>query len=520
MQENKSKTQVVIVGAGPTGLSMAAQLQRFGVDFILLEKNPGITNLSKAIVVQARSMEIFRELGIVEEAVKRGAVTTAMHMYYQGKLMLELDLAGLGRGFSFFPFALSLEQSKTEQLLLEYIEERNAKIEWDATVEDLKQVDNGVTIYYKDGNGNDHRIDADYLVGCDGAGSWVRNHLGLSFEGSTEPKLFYVADVVIDSPVINKNGLYMHLVKKGFVLFFPMEGEGHYRIIGILPDHDQSKKEWHFSDIQESIRTEIVSPVEFKELRWFSSYKVHSRMADHFVVDRCFIAGDAAHIHTPAGGQGMNTGIQDAYNLAWKLAYKLRGEVNQQVLDTYDTERRANARHLLQTTDRMFDIMSGVNSFWNFIRLNFFPLMIRLLTKSEWVRKRMFPMLGQLNIAYPDSFLSASGTSIGKVKAGMRLPYFIIENGKDIHSYLEKPEFKLLFVGDDASSVNAKWNSAKIRLSHGFVHIKQVPEELFGKASNFYIFLRPDNHVSWIGKEFSSCLEHVEGISNLRILSL
>ena len=366
---------------------MAAQLLRYKIDFIILEKSAGITSLSKAIVVQARTLEIFRELGIADEALKRGQETTHMNLFYKGQKKVDIDLAGLGEGLSEFAFALSLEQSKTEKLLAEHLTEKGKQVQWGATLTRFEQHNDGVTVYYTDASGTEQQVQASYIVGCDGAGSVVRHQLNLPFEGSTEPKLFYVADVVLNSAVINGNTLYMYMIKKGFILFFPMEGKGHYRIVGILPDHDSNVDAYKFSDIEPVIKREIISPVEFETLRWFSTYKVHSRKANAFMHNRCFIAGDAAHIHTPAGGQGMNTGIQDAYNLAWKLAYTIRGEVNNEVLKSYDTERSANAKRLLQTTDRMFDIMSGVNRFWNFIRLSFFPPFLNLLSKSNFAKK-------------------------------------------------------------------------------------------------------------------------------------
>src|ERR1700758_2930054 len=169
-----------------------------------------------------------------------------------------------------------------------------------------------------------------------------------------------------------------------------MEGKGHYRIVGILPEAKETDKEFKFTDIENNIKQQIGCPVDFEEVNWFSSYKVHSRKANCFENGRCYIAGDAAHIHTPAGGQGMNTGIQDAYNLAWKITTTLKREVNPEVLKTYDSERTENARHLLKTTDRMFDIMSGATPFWNFVRLNFFPPLLKWITKARFLQKRLF----------------------------------------------------------------------------------------------------------------------------------
>ncbi|MDB5255830.1 MAG: Pentachlorophenol monooxygenase [Chitinophagaceae bacterium] len=503
------KTQVVIAGAGPTGLSLAAQLIRHNVDFILIEKNEKTTELSKAVVVQARTLEIFQELGLSEEALQRGQVTTGMRLFYQGKQKVSLDLAGLGKGISEFTFALSLEQSKTEKLLAEYVTAHGKTIHWKSEFTRFEQKADGVTVFYKNEQGNEQQINADYLVGCDGAGSPVRHQLNLSFEGSTEPKLFYVADVLLKSPVINVNALHMYLIKKGFVLFFPMEGSGHYRIVGILPQGNTDKV-YQFSDIAPLIKESIISPVTFEELRWFSTYKVHSRKAGAFMKDRCFIAGDAAHIHTPAGGQGMNTGIQDTYNLAWKIAYTLRGETKSSLLKTYDTERSENAKHLLQTTDRIFDIMSGVNPFWNFIRLNLFPLFFKVIANSPLAKRVVFPLLSQTDIAYPNSLLTLK-SHIGKVKSGDRMHYFVFSNGKNIFHYLSEPCFKLLYFGNKAAN-NELLQQSKIKTST--LAFTEIPVSVFGQATDFYILLRPDNHISYIGEDINQCKKILDHLAN------
>jgi 2-polyprenyl-6-methoxyphenol hydroxylase-like FAD-dependent oxidoreductase len=504
------QTQVVIVGAGPTGLSMAAQLLRYDIDFLIIEKNEKTTHLSKALVVQARTLEIFQELGLAEKAINEGQITTALNLFYKGKQRAAINIAGLGEGLSPFPYALSLEQSKTEKLLVDHLSANGKKIQWKAEFTHFEQNENGVTVYYKDSAGQEQIIKATYLIGCDGAGSLIRHQLGLSFEGDTVPKIFYVADVKLNSSVINKNELIMFMIKKGFILFFPMEGKGHYRIVGILPETENIDEGFKFNDIENFIKEQINVPVDFEEVRWFSSYKVHSRKANSFENGRCYIAGDAAHIHTPAGGQGMNTGIQDAYNLAWKIAYTIRGEVNTNVLKTYGIERMENAKHLLQTTDRMFDIMAGTNAFWNFIRLSFFPRIIGLVIKNPTVKKRIFPLISQTGISYPHSYLTAE-SSIGKIKAGMRMPYFIFSDGKQIFDYLAEPAFKILFFGDSDTNSSQQLNGVKIKtVAYAF---KEIPAFLFGTGTSFYILLRPDNHISYIGKDLNKCREVLNKIS-------
>ena len=502
------KTQVVIIGAGPTGLSMAAQLLRYNTDFIILEKNENTTPLSKAVVVQARTLEIFREIGIAEKAIATGRITTAINLFYKGKQKTAVDLAGIGKGSSAFTFALSLEQSKTEKLLADYVLGKGKNIQWKSELMRLEQDTNGVTVHYKDAGGEEQIIKAEYLVGCDGASSVVRHQLGLSFEGDTVPKLFYVTDVTLESSVINKNELFIFLIKKGFVLFFPMEGSGHYRIIGILPEGEASAdKEVH--KIEQFIKTQIIVPIEFKEMRWFSTYKVHSRKATSFRKERCFIAGDAGHIHTPAGGQGMNTGIQDAYNLAWKIAYTTQHTANDSLLESYNTERMENARHLLQSTDRMFDVMAGTTAFFNFLRLNILPGVMSFISSNPVFNKRIFPLISQTGITYPNSVLTIK-SKIGEVKAGDRMPYFIFSDGKEIFNYLEEPVFKLLFFGSGNKSQFDDLKELRFRVATFF--FDEIPKKRFGSSTDFYILLRPDNHISYIGKNIGICLPFLKNL--------
>ncbi|HVD96774.1 MAG TPA: FAD-dependent monooxygenase [Cytophagaceae bacterium] len=500
-------TQVVIIGAGPTGLSLAAQLIRFQIDFIILDKKETTTTFSKALVIQARTLELFEELGIARKAIEEGQITTAMNMFYKGKQRAHINLSGLGEGLSPFPFALSLEQSKTEKLLADFILNNQKTIWWNTEFISVEQQPQGVTVICKTNN-EERIIQASYVVGCDGASSALRHLMGLPFEGSTDPKLFYVADIILKSPVICKSELYIYMIRRGFALFFPMQGERHYRIVGTLPDVKDPEKEIKFEDISESIRTQIISPVEFEKLQWFSAYKVHSRKADHFMNKRCFIAGDAAHIHTPAGGQGMNTGIQDAYNLAWKLAGVLRGELKENILETYDTERTGNAKHLLQSTDRMFDLMSGSNSFMNFLRLTIFPYLLSIISKNELVKKQLFPLISQTGISYPDSMLTIPGV-FGKVKAGDRIHYFKFTDGRNIFQDLTEPVFKLLFFGKTKTKLSF---SSAIKIKIKYLMYEEIPEDVFGNEKNFYLLLRPDNHISYIGKELSAAEDFLKRI--------
>jgi len=495
-----SQTQVLIVGAGPTGLSLAAQLQRYGVGFVMADKKEGVTLLSKAMVVQARSLEIFREIGLSDRAVSHGKITMALNMYHNGKRRAHLDLSQMGKGLSAFPYALSLEQSKTEKLLAGHLKSQGVDIEWQTELENCCENGAGVIATLRHSSGKMQKIRADYLVGCDGASSTVRHMAGMGFSGDTVPRIFYVADVTVCSTALSTSEMSIFLLPKGFVLFFPMEGDGHFRMIGILPDAAEAEAEnLTFDDVKRSLEGKLKIDLKYEAVHWFSHYKVHSRKADAFSKGRIFLAGDAAHIHTPAGGQGMNTGIQDAYNLAWKLAFVLNGTAASSLLDSYSVEREANARKLLRTTDAAFEYMAGTTWFSNFIRLHIFPYVAHLLEESRLANRFVFPLISEIGIAYPHSPLTVK-SRMGKVCAGDRMPYFLLPDDRDVFEIISAPGFKLLYFGKEVLP------DAPLPI----ISLTDIPERWFGNAREFYILLRPDNHISYIGHDGNAVAQFLQ----------
>jgi 2-polyprenyl-6-methoxyphenol hydroxylase-like FAD-dependent oxidoreductase len=498
-----SETQVIIIGAGPTGLMLACQLQRCNISFIILDKNQQTTHLSKAMVVHARTLEIFNELGIADKAVQIGEPARRFNMVVRGKVRGTLEIGNFGEGLSQFPFALILEQNKTEKLLSEHLIENGAQIEWGCELEHVNDLGSGVRVTYKDKQGNNQAVSGRYLVGCDGASSLVRHQLGLAFEGDTQERTFYVADVRLDSPITKGKEAYFVMIRNGFALFFAMEGDRHYRIIGTIPENETHKVQ-QFSDIKETIREQVAMPMQFLEEYWFSTYKVHSRMALDFKKGNCFLAGDAAHIHTPAGGQGMNTGLQDAYNLGWKLAYVISGKAESALLESYDQERVSNAKNLLHSTDRLFDVLAGTGILSNAFRLYLLPGILKLVTKSHWLNKRIFPTLSMIGIHYPDSPLTIKGR-VGKISSGDRMPHFTI-NGQSIYERIKAPAFKILHFGNGSHNLS----QMESKIQPQILEFKETPE-LFATESEFYIVLRPDNYIAYIGKN----LEKIKQALNL-----
>ena len=337
------KTDVLVVGAGPTGLALATQLVRYGIDLTVIDKRDGTTPYSKAIGVQARTLEIYDQIGLADDLVARGWIANKVRLIESGEIKGQIDLSEFGKGMSAFPFLLIVEQGKHEAMLYDHIRSNGRDINWQTELVKLSQTEEGVTADVKNASGDLETIEAKYVVGCDGAHSLVRHTLGIDFGGSTFERIFYVADVDIDW-AYEHDALHVNLGENTLTAFFPMVGEKRWRIVGTFPEGEKTEDgNILFDAIEKQVTADTKLKFDITNVNWFSTYKVHSRHVNKFSEGRCFLAGDSAHIHTPAGAQGMNTGIQDGYNLAWKLAQVLKANAGARLLDTYNEERLPNA---------------------------------------------------------------------------------------------------------------------------------------------------------------------------------
>jgi 2-polyprenyl-6-methoxyphenol hydroxylase-like FAD-dependent oxidoreductase len=501
------KTDVLIIGAGPTGLSLACQFIRYGVDFVIVEKSENVTQFSKALGVHARTLEIYAQMDLAQKAVAQGVIAGKARMLEGGEIRGEVDLSNVGQGLSAYPYMLVLEQDKNERLLYEYMKSHGKDVRWKTELNSFSQDGSGVMAQVTDSTGTQQTIAARYLVGCDGPKSLVRRTLGLSFEGSTFERLFYVADVQIDWKY-SHDALHVCLARNSLVAFFPMRGDKRYRIVGSFPEGlNKDEGEILYEEIEERIKEEAEIELDISGVNWFSVYNVHTRHVNKFSEGRCFVAGDAAHIHTPAGGQGMNTGIQDSYNLAWKLAYVLRGEADERLLNTYNEERLPNAERLTETTDRMFDLAAGTDWLFGLIRTTVFPPLAKYILAFDVVKERFFRMISQIGINYRDSSLSAhDGDAMFAVKAGDRMPYFLID-GKSIFDKLRDAKFHLLTFSDGGSDYETTRSDVASRYQH-LIDYHVVPlypqvVETFGASKSFNVLLRPDNYIGFISPETS-----------------
>jgi 2-polyprenyl-6-methoxyphenol hydroxylase-like FAD-dependent oxidoreductase len=417
----------LIVGAGPTGLVLALWLSQLGVGVRIIDRasEPGTT--SRALAVQARTLEFYRQLGIADSVIAGGVKVPALNLWVKGEPAVRVPLQRMGEGMSPYPFPLVFPQDDHERLLIERLEALGVKVERRTELVGFDQDEKSVRATLKRPDGSEEICDASYLAGCDGASSTVREKLAIGFPGGTYAGLFYVADVEASGPAIDQE-LHIDLEDADFVLLFPMKGKGRVRLVGNVrevPDGEQSGLT--FDDVRGRAIEHL--KLNLGKMNWFSTYRVHHRVALRFRDERAFLLGDAAHIHSPAGGQGMNTGIGDAVNLAWKLAAVLNGSAAISLLDSYEPERIGFARRLVATTDRVFMIVTRQGLLARFIRTRLVPLLAPLVFRLPPLRQFLFRTISQLGIDYRDSALSRGAA--GSIRGGDRLPWVEIAPGRD-----------------------------------------------------------------------------------------
>jgi 2-polyprenyl-6-methoxyphenol hydroxylase-like FAD-dependent oxidoreductase len=472
-------TQVLIVGAGPTGLVLAIALARRGVVVRIIDHNSGPGQASRAMAVHARTLEFYRQLGFADVVINQGIPIASLHLREDGQDIAQLPLNDIGAGLSPYPFVLAFPQDDHERLLVAQLQAEGVQVEWNTELESFTQDEWGVRAVLRHG---DDRIacSSAYLCGCDGARSRVRDALQLSFTGGTYDHLYYVADVhTAGTP---NRDLVAHLAAHTFALMLPVRSRGMQRLIGILPA--DAPPDPDFEAVRPTL--EPLLGIRVEQVNWFSTYRVHHRVAARFRVGRCFIAGDAAHIHSPAGGQGMNTGIGDAINLAWKLAHVLQERADAALLDTYEAERIVFARKLVATTDRAFQMMVSQGAGGELLRHWLLPHLFPVLSGFGAARRTLFKTLSQIMIHYPDSPLS--GGRAGDIIGGDRLPW-VADNFRPLQSL----DWQLHVYGHATPELTAAAQALHLPL-HAWPWTEAHAHA--GLLEDAAYLVRPDMHVS------------------------
>jgi 2-polyprenyl-6-methoxyphenol hydroxylase-like FAD-dependent oxidoreductase len=482
---------VLVAGAGPTGLVLALWLARAGVRPRIIEKNGGPGQASRAMAVQARTLEFYHQLGIADGVVAAGLKMGGGRFWDRGRLAARFELGDIGAGISPFPFVLSYPQDDHERFLLDRLREAGVEVEWGTALVDFDETNDRVRARLRTAAG-EAEADFAYLCGCDGAHSTVRHGLKLGFPGGIYENRFYVADIAGEgwSPDGYVN---VSLGADAFCLGFPVRRPGMVRVIGVLPRDLAARTDLTYADVRPTVER-LVGLRDTRE-NWFSTYRVSHRVAERFRAGRVFVAGDAGHVHSPAGGQGMNTGIGDAVNLAWKLAAVLRGAATPALLDTYEPERLRFARTLVASTDRVFSFMVGGGLRGWAMRRVFMPRVMPVAVRFAAVRRAMFRLIAQTRIEYRPSPLSAGGA--GRVRAGDRLPWLPTA---DNFAPLTARDWQVHVYGEVGPALRNVAAGAGIPV-HRFAWAAAVRRT--GLARDAVYLVRPDGYVGFAGSQHS-----------------
>jgi len=483
-----AQTDVLIVGAGPTGLVLALWLNRQGVGVRIIDKSSGPGEASRAMAVQARTLELYRQLDLAEPVIEAGYKTPAMNMWARGRHRARIPLGDAGKDVSAYPFVLVYPQDRHERLLVQQLQSLGVDVERQTELLSFEEGESHVKALLKHADGREESFTAAFVAGCDGARSLVRQAIGSGFEGGTYKQLFYVADVRVNGVEPAGEG-HIAFDKSDFVLLLCYGEKDQYRLIGTVRDERAEHPEHlTFADVGHDAINGL--NLKITAVNWFSTYRVHHRVADHFRRGRAFLLGDAAHVHSPAGGQGMNTGILDAINLAWKLAAVLKGKAPDTLLDSYQIERQAFARTLVETTDKLFTFVTAQGGFADFVRTRIAPLFASVAYKSENVREYLFRVVSQTTLDYRESPLSQG--KAGGVEGGDRLPWLSVGT-EDNYASLAAIQWQVHVYGEAKADLT-RWCARQGIALHVFAW--EHAYEKAGVARNAAYLLRPDNHVA------------------------
>jgi 2-polyprenyl-6-methoxyphenol hydroxylase-like FAD-dependent oxidoreductase len=521
------RTDVLIIGAGPAGLIVAALLAEYGVDFQILDSKPGPVEQSRAALVHVRTLELLDRLGVADEAVARGVKTTTVEIYEQGRRAGAFPLTGRGaEAATPYTFALGLAQSQTEQLLIEHLAGRGCTVTWCTTLLELRVTPTQATAAVRRSDGTSDTISARWVVGADGARSPVRRALGIDFSGGTYSQTGLLADVELEVPAgkdLAEGALRLNLAGGGFVGIFGL-GKGRHRLFGAVPagftassnsaevSHD-AYAEVASGDIQQWLDEYFAVDARIRSTRWTALFRIHSRIADHFRSGSAFLVGDAAHIHSPAGGQGMNLAIGEAFNLGWKLAVVATGKAHEQLLDSYEAERHPVAKTVLRGSDRGFALETASHPVARWVRANIATRLVGPLTRLSPVRSAIFALFSQIWIAYPHSpAVAEARIRRAGPRPGERAPFGRFEVTHERASIFDvcggARHHLLLFEGptpDPRSSSRRHVLEGLLAQYAVDITIHDVPaaeptlHARYGARSSLVWLIRPDGHLAYSG---------------------
>ena len=461
---------VLIVGAGPVGLALAGDLRRRGIHCRLIDSAERPAQQTRALGIQAKTLELFAKMGVARTAIERGLKTSLFNIYGDGKRLIRIDFREHLRE-SPYPYVLLLPQDETEQVLTEYLQSQGGAIEWQAELISVTQDEQHVEAVLRHPDGKVERVRVGFLVGCDGAHSTVRHLLGLQFAGTTFEQSFAVGNVRLawDLPY---EEIFAFLHQGNFIGYFPM-ADGRHRVVIAYEPGKAPAGEVTLEEIQQVIEACGPAGARASEPADLARFHINQRRTEHYRVSRIFLAGDAAHIHSPIGAQGMNTGIQDALNLGWKLALTVKGQASSRLLESYETEREQVGEALLRTTDLTTRLALTRNPLLLALRDALTPILFSSLPPAA---HRLAESLAELNIAYPHSPITVDQRDHkGALRAGDRAPNALVRTGEGAQPQplfeifnSERSILLVLAAQQEAAAVERQWREIVALLSAGY----------------------------------------------------
>jgi len=493
-----NQVDVLVVGAGPVGLFCANELSRHGLTFKIIEKKTTLSDKSKALGLHIRTLDVFKDCGLLDSVLSLGHKVNGVTLKSNYQTLAHLDFNGINANRHYL---IDLPQDKTERVLYDHLKETGADVEWEHELVSFEQNENGVTSIVKSSDGTLETIKTTWLIACDGAYSTVRHLCNLNFDGAEYHQNWWLADLLIDwnQP---EDRMMVYPSYHGPLACFPM-GNKRYRLVLTAPDKDE--KEPQLKDIQQAFSEHSCDEATLTDPIWITKFYIHHRQVNAYKVGLVFLGGDAAHIHSPLGGQGLNTGIQDMYNLVWKLALVKKGLAKKALLDSYHLERYPVGRQVLNDTDKMTRMILIKNKGLIFLR----NTMMSFIMSIKSIRNKVASRVAELTISYANSPAVLDLSHNPHIKAGNYLvdfdlvnmtsnapqPLSTIISGTNHHAFI--------FQGEEQN------NAHLIKLADNLVHD-------YGKLMNVHIVGKhpidsiPDRVNGWLDDSGVHDLLHIK----------
>jgi 2-polyprenyl-6-methoxyphenol hydroxylase-like FAD-dependent oxidoreductase len=508
-------TDVLIVGAGPSGLLAANILNDYGIQFRIIDHDPAPTSESRATIVHGRTLELLDKIGLSQSVIQNGQRVVHATLIRNDKILANFPIGGAEDDPSNYPYAVMHEQWKTEGLLNSRLETSGMHVEWNTGFLKLESESEGNHVTIKKPDGTQETLFARYVIAADGARSEIRHQLGIKFEGETYEQIAFTADVDMRTDKA-RDALHLLYFREGFVGFVPLKSESglSYRLIGTLPDELEveiragRKNDIARSDLEAIFEKHLNTSAELLEVHQLNIYKLHRRLASTYSNGSVFLAGDAAHIHSPAGGQGMNTGMGDTFNLAWKLAMVIYGWAKPELLESYEVERRPVAQSVIDGSDKGFALEANKQPLMQFFNNYILPPLIRVANHIPIARRFNSRLFSQnwINYAQSPSVAAADGT-LG-IQPGARFPFASfdagIHKGKTTHDLIRGLNHQaFVFHGNTPVKLEPIAQSLKkFSVPTDLIEVSKECTALhqdFAVTSPTIFLVRPDGHVSFRG---------------------